>query len=198
MATPLVGRIEVRPLSIEGAFLFVFPDQQDQRGSRRSWFDEQAVHTATGRPLGPVLANVTVSHQGALRGIKYSRDGRAGKYVSCLSGVVLDVVVDLRVGSPAFGASHIRRLDGGQPVGLFLAPGLGHATLALTEQAAMAYLHPAHDEGPEVAVHPFDSDLSIAWPSGLSFLLSDGDTAAPTLGQARDAGLLPAYLGGEP
>jgi dTDP-4-dehydrorhamnose 3,5-epimerase len=130
----------------------------------------------------------------ALRGIKYSR---AAKYVTCLAGVVLDVVVDLRVGSPTFGASHGERLDGSHPVGLFLGPGLGHATLALTEDAAVAYLLPAGVGEPEGAVHPFDADLGIAWPSVPSFLLSAGDIAAPTLAQARDDGLLPVYREGE-
>jgi dTDP-4-dehydrorhamnose 3,5-epimerase len=104
------------------------------------------------------------------------------------------VAVDLRVGSPTFGAWEAVRLDDVSRKGLYLAEGLGHAFLALTDQATVVYLcsEPYNPTG-EHGVNPLDPEIGIAWPAGIEPLLSPKDAAAPTLAQAREAGLLPDY-----
>jgi dTDP-4-dehydrorhamnose 3,5-epimerase len=102
------------------------------------------------------------------------------KYVTCVNGAVLDVVVDLRVGSPAFGQWEAVRLDDDSRHAVFLAEGLGHAFMALTDDAPRG-------------VHPLDADLGIAWPEGTPPLLSPKDEEAPSLAEAERSGLLPSY-----
>jgi dTDP-4-dehydrorhamnose 3,5-epimerase len=106
---------------------------------------------------------------------------------------VLDVVVDIRVGSPTFGQWTSVRLDDEERRAVYLAEGLGHGFCALSERATMAYLcsstyRPGHEHG----IHPLDAELGITWPAATP-LLSAKDAAAPTLAEARAAGLLPQY-----
>jgi dTDP-4-dehydrorhamnose 3,5-epimerase len=107
---------------------------------------------------------------------------------------VLDVVVDLRVGSPTFGRWEAVPLDDQAHRALHLAEGLGHAFMALTDDATVVYLcsepyAPKREHG----VHPLDSDLGIDWPPGIEPLLSEKDADAPSLREAQDAGLLPSF-----
>ena len=129
-----------------------------------------------------------------VRGIHFADvpPGQA-KYVTCVSGAVLDVVVDIRVGSPTFGDWEAVRLDDTDRRAVYLAEGLGHGFCALTGGATVAYLcsatyRPGHEHG----IHPLDPELGITWPAGAP-ALSAKDADAPTLAQARAAGLLPRY-----
>ncbi|WP_253848507.1 dTDP-4-dehydrorhamnose 3,5-epimerase family protein [Actinosynnema pretiosum] len=175
---------------VPGAWSLSMPVHEDLRGQVWSWF--QSSQTDRLRPaLTPLRAAVTVSRRGALRGIKYC-DG--AKYVSCLAGRVLEVVLDLREGSPGFGRPHVLQMRGGEGTALHLPAGVGHACLALTDGTVVAYLHesPAGTP-PEASVHPLDPALGIPWPQELSPVLSDGDAAAPSLAAARELGLLPRF-----
>ena len=71
--------------------------------------------------------NISVSRRGTVRGIHFADvpPGQA-KYVQCLAGRILDVVVDIRVGSPAFGQWEAVELDDVTRSALYLAEGLGH------------------------------------------------------------------------
>jgi dTDP-4-dehydrorhamnose 3,5-epimerase len=116
------------------------------------------------------------------------------KYVTCVRGSGMDVVVDLRVGSPEFGQWDAVILDETDRRAVFVAEGLGHAFLALSDDATLLYLcsegyRPGHEHG----VNPLDPALGISWPAGVVPRLSDKDAAAPTLEEALRAGLLPSY-----
>jgi dTDP-4-dehydrorhamnose 3,5-epimerase len=146
-------------------------------------------------PLTVKQANHSVSSRGTLRGVHFADvpPGQA-KYVYCTRGAVLDVVVDLRVGSPTFGVSDAVRLDEQDRRGIYLSEGLGHAFLALTDDANVTYLcSTPYAPGREHGVHPLDPELELPWPQDVEPLLSDKDTAAPTLAEARERGLLPSY-----
>src|SRR5690606_33885708 len=86
-------------------------------------------------------ANLSVSARGVVRGIHYADvpPGQA-KYVSCPRGAVLDVIVDLRVGSPTYGQHEAVRLDQTDHRAVYIAEGLGHGFCALTEDATLVYL----------------------------------------------------------
>jgi len=103
-------------------------------------------------------------------------------------------VVDLRVGSPTFGEWDSVVLDSDDRRAVYVAEGLGHAFLALSDGASLIYLcSEGYNPGREHGVHPLDPDIGIRWPDGVEPLLSPKDAAAPTLAEARDAGLLPTY-----
>lgn len=111
-----------------------------------------------------------------------------------MRGAVLDVVVDIRVGSPTYGQWEAVRLDDETRHAVFLAEGLGHAFMALTDDATVVYLcSTGYAPGREHGVHPLDPELGIAWPEGIAPVLSEKDAEAPTLAEAERAGLLPSY-----
>jgi dTDP-4-dehydrorhamnose 3,5-epimerase len=148
-----------------------------------------------GYRLEVAQANCSVSRRGVIRGIHFADvpPGQA-KYVYCLGGSVLDVVVDLRVGSPTFKYWEAVEMNAENGLGLFLSEGLGHAFTALSTEAIVAYLcSTPYNPSREHTVQPLDPDVGITWPSGDDLILSDRDAAAPSLQEALDAGLLPGY-----
>jgi dTDP-4-dehydrorhamnose 3,5-epimerase len=186
--------MKIRPLTIEGAFEITPVQHRDSRGAFLEWYRFDALAAAVGHPLDLAQANLSTSARDVVRGIHFADvpPGQA-KYVTCVSGAVLDVVVDIRVGSPTFGAWEAVPLDDRERRAVYLAEGLGHAFCALTEGATVAYLcsttyRPGHEHG----INPLDPELGIAWPAGTP-LLSAKDAEAPSLAEAQAAGLLPQY-----
>lgn len=187
--------MNVDALSIPGAFVLdprVFPDE---RGEFFELFKASAFVDATGYELNVAQTNVSVSRRGAIRGIHYADvpPGQA-KLVACLAGAVLDVIVDLRVGSPTFGVVETVRLDAVGHRTIYLAEGLGHGFCALTDGAVVAYhVSSEYDPSAEHGVDPLDSELAIPWPDDAPRILSEKDTAAPSLAEALSAGALPVW-----
>jgi dTDP-4-dehydrorhamnose 3,5-epimerase len=105
--------------------------------------------------------------------------------------------VDIRVGSPTFGAWEAVRLDEVNRRSLFIAEGLGHGFVALTDDATVLYLcSTGYAPGREHGINPLDPTLGIEWPLselGGARVLSDKDAEAPSLREALDAGRLPRY-----
>jgi dTDP-4-dehydrorhamnose 3,5-epimerase len=177
---------------VEGAWEVTPAQHIDSRGAFLEWYRCDALAAAVGHPLELAQANLSVSARDVVRGIHFADvpPGQA-KYVTCVAGAVLDVVVDVRVGSPTFGQWDSVRLDDEQRRAVYLAEGLGHGLCALSEQATVAYLcSSAYRPGHEYGVHPLDAELGIVWPTTTP-LLSAKDAAAPSLAEAREAGLLP-------
>jgi dTDP-4-dehydrorhamnose 3,5-epimerase len=186
--------MKIRPLSIEGAFEVTPAQHRDPRGVFLEWYRFDALAAAVGHPLDLAQANLSTSAKDVVRGIHFADvpPGQA-KFVTCVSGAVLDVIVDIRVGSPTFGTWEAVRLDDDDRRAVYLAEGLGHAFCSLTEGATVTYLcsstyRPGHEHG----IDPLDRELDIAWPVTKP-LLSDKDAGAPSLAEARSSGLLPEY-----
>jgi len=178
----------------------------DDRGTFLEWFKDSTFAEATGHRLDLAQANCSVSQRGVLRGIHFADvpPGQA-KYVTCVRGAVLDVAVDIRVGSPTFGRWDSVLLDTVDRRAIYLPEGFGHAFMALEDESTVVYLcSTGYAPDREHEIHPLDPDIAIAWPSGLSPLLSPKDEAAPTLSEAQRLGLLPhvdtvrAYVAGRP
>jgi dTDP-4-dehydrorhamnose 3,5-epimerase len=186
---------EMRELEIPGVWLHTPLIHRDRRGSVVEWFNGSVFEADTGARLEVAQANCPVTRRGAIRGIHYADvpPGQA-KYVTCVAGAVLDVAVDLRTGSPTFGQWTAVRLDDHGRESLYLAEGLGHALMALSEEAVVMYLcSTPYTPEREHGVHPLDPGIGIRWPEGITPVLSERDAAAPTLRQAAEAGLLPSY-----
>ncbi|MFG3494468.1 dTDP-4-dehydrorhamnose 3,5-epimerase family protein [Streptomyces sp. NPDC047928] len=185
----------MRELSIEGAWVREPEVFRDERGSFHEWFRAPELAEAAGYGLGLAQANCSISARGTLRGVHFADvpPGQA-KYVTCVRGAVLDVVVDVRTGSPTYRAWEAVRLDDRDRRAVYLAEGLGHAFMALTDDATVVYLcSRGYDPAREHGVHPLDPDLGIEWPAGLAPVLSAKDAAAPALADAESGGLLPSY-----
>ena len=185
----------MEPISIGGAWTFTPALHRDDRGYFLEWFRAAELSESLGYRPEVAQANCSVSRRGVVRGIHFASvpPGQA-KYVTCVSGAVLDVIVDVRVGSPTYGRWEAVRLDDTSRRAVFLAEGLGHAFTALSDEATVIYLcSTPYTPGSEHGVHPLDPDIGIEWPADTEPVLSGKDAAAPTLEAARQAGLLPVY-----
>jgi dTDP-4-dehydrorhamnose 3,5-epimerase len=182
-------------LSIDGAWAFTPQIHRDDRGSFHECFRGGEFADALGYPMNLAQANCSVSRRGVIRGIHFADvpPGQA-KYVSCAAGAILDVVVDLRAGSPTFAAWAAVQLDDENRRAVFLSEGLGHAFMALSDQATVLYLcSTPYTPGREHSVDALDPDIGIEWPLDVKPILSDKDAAAPSLRTVAGSGLLPDY-----
>jgi dTDP-4-dehydrorhamnose 3,5-epimerase len=187
--------VKVRELAVPDAFEVTPAQHGDDRGVFLEWFSRSRFEEETGHRLPLAQANCSVSARGVVRGIHFADvpPGQA-KYVSCSAGAVLDVVVDLRTGSPTFGRWDAVRLDDTDRKAVYIAEGLGHAFMALSDRATLVYLcSEQYNPGREHGLHPLDPDVGISWPDAGTVLLSPKDAEAPTLRIAEQDGLLPAY-----
>jgi dTDP-4-dehydrorhamnose 3,5-epimerase len=187
--------MQVRELKVRDALEFTPVLHRDDRGAFLEIYTTEPFAQAVGHPLRLAQANCSVSARGVLRGVHFADvPPSQAKYVTCLSGAVLDVVVDVRTGSPTYGEWDAVRLDDVDRRAVYVAEGLGHAFLALTDEAVVSYLcSEGFAPGREHGVHPLDPDLGIEWPPDVAPRLSPKDAAAPTMAEAEASGLLPPY-----
>jgi dTDP-4-dehydrorhamnose 3,5-epimerase len=185
----------VDSMGIDGAWIFMPRIYPDNRGDFHEWFRDAEFLDNLGYRLELAQANCSVSRRGVIRGIHFTEvpPGQA-KYVICASGAIIDVVVDLRVGSPTYARWEAVQLDDQTRRAVFISEGLGHAFVALSDRATVMYLcSTPFAPGIEHGVNPLDPAIGISWPEDIQAILSDKDAAAPSLDEAARAGLLPAY-----
>ncbi|MFG2842402.1 dTDP-4-dehydrorhamnose 3,5-epimerase [Kitasatospora sp. NPDC101155] len=186
--------MKFRELTIDGLIEITPQLHGDPRGLFTEWYRFDRLAEVVGHPLRLAQANLSVSSRGVVRGIHFADvpPGQA-KYVTCVRGAVLDVIVDLRVGSPTFGRWESVRLDDVDRRAVYIPEGLGHGFCSLTDDATLSYLcSETYNPTGEHSVHPLDPDLDIKWPAEQP-LLSARDEAAPSLAEAISSGLLPTY-----
>jgi len=188
--------VQIRELSIADAFEITPRQFTDDRGSFLEWYRFDRLEEAVGHSLALRQGNTSVSKRGVVRGIHFADvwPGQA-KYVTVPHGAVVDFVVDLRVGSPTFGGWDSVLLDDVDRRAVYLAEGLGHAFVALTDDATVSYLvSGVYDPEREHSIHPFDEQIGLGFPKAAGeLLLSPKDAGAPSLADARDGGTLPVW-----
>lgn len=183
-----------RELSVSGAWEVTPRVHPDSRGRFFEWFTDREFTEMTGHALDLRQANVSVSAAGVLRGLHFAQlPPSQAKYVTCLSGSVFDVVVDIRVGSPTFGQWDSVSLDAESHRSIYISEGLAHGFVALDDGSTVAYLCSAgYSPDREHTIDPLDPEIGIDWPTAEPNL-SERDAAAPSLDEARAAGLLPSW-----
>jgi len=188
--------VQLRELSIPDAWEITPVQRADDRGVFLEWYRFDLLAEAVGHPLDLRQANTSVSKRGVVRGIHFADvPPSQAKYVTVAHGAVLDFVVDIRVGSPTFGQWDSVLLDDVERRAVYLSEGLGHAFVALTDDAVVSYLvSDTYSPGREHGVSPLDPDIALRWPEEAGeLLLSPKDTEAPSLADAAAAGLLPTW-----
>ena len=126
--------MEIRELGISGVFEITPRQHPDDRGVFLELYKAAPFAEAVGHPLTIKQANYSVSSAGTVRGIHFADvPPSQAKYVACFHGAILDVAVDIRVGSPTYGAWEAVRLDTADRRALYLSEGIGHAFMALTD-----------------------------------------------------------------
>ncbi len=188
--------MQIRELSIPDAYEITPKQHADDRGLFLEWYRFDRLQEAVGHPLTLRQGNTSVSKRGSVRGIHFADiPPSQAKYVTAPHGAVLDFVVDIRVGSPTYGQWDTVLLDDVDRRAIYVAEGLGHCFVALTEGATVSYLvsdvyNPTHEHG----INPLDEEIGLRFPDEAGeLLLSPKDTEAPSLAEAAASGLLPTW-----
>ena len=188
--------MDIERFGIDGAFVITNEKHADDRGEFVEWFRSDIIQRETGLDFSTIQANLSVSTKGSFRGIHYADvpPGQA-KYVTCVTGAILDFVVDIRVGSPTFGQWETVPISANDRRAVLLDVGLGHAFLALEENTTVAYLVTDHFKPKsEHAINPLDAELALSFPlSKRDLIFSPKDEKAPSLSEALDSGSLPQW-----
>jgi len=159
----------------------------DSRGFFMESFRADA-WSAEGVAPGFVQDNQSRSRAGTLRGIHFQTHPGQAKLVRVARGRVLDVVVDLRRGSPTFGEWESVVLDDEQCLQLFIPIGFGHGFCVLSETADFVYKCTAYyDAATEAGIRFDDPDIGIRWPDDVELLYSERDREAPRLAELADS-----------
>jgi len=188
--------VQIRELDVPDAFEVTPKQISDDRGVFLEWYRHDRLAELVGHALELRQANTSVSRRGVVRGIHFADipPGQA-KYVTVAHGAVLDYVVDIRVGSPRFGQWDSVLLDSTDRKAVYLPEGVGHAFVALTDDAVVSYLvSDVYSPGREHGLTPLDPEIALSFPAEAGELvLSPKDTTAPTLEQALADDLLPTW-----
>jgi dTDP-4-dehydrorhamnose 3,5-epimerase len=187
--------MQIRQLDIAGAWEITPQLHADTRGLFFEWLTDRGFTSFAGHRLDVRQANCSVSAAGVLRGLHFAQlPPSQAKYVTCLSGSVFDVVVDIRVGSPTFGKWDSVLLDDRERRSVYLSEGLAHGFIALQDNSTVMYLCSAeYNPQREHTIAATDPALAIDWPTKHTLVSSDRDAAAPTLEELRATGLLPSW-----
>lgn len=184
--------MKVTPLAIPDVLLVEPRVFSDDRGYFLETWSERAWRAA-GRGETFVQDNASFSTRRTLRGLHLQNPNGQGKLVMVSSGVVWDVAVDLRVGSPTFGKWVAEELSEDNHKQLYIPPGFGHGFCVTSETARFVYkCTAAYDPSAEMSVRFDDPDVAIRWPVE-SPLLSPKDARAPLLGELLRDGRLPKF-----
>jgi dTDP-4-dehydrorhamnose 3,5-epimerase len=186
--------MKITPLSVHGAWEILPQQHGDPRGLFMEWYRYDKLAEAIGHPLDLAQANMSISAKDVVRGIHFAQvPPSQAKYVTCVRGAVLDLIVDIRLGSPTFGRWEFVRLDDEERRAVYIAEGLGHGFCALTDDATLVYgCSATFDPEREFSINPLDPELAVEWPTETP-QLSARDAAAPSLADMRAAGVLPEY-----
>ena len=128
-----------------------------------------------------VQDNMSESSKGVIRGLHWQESPHGqGKLVSCMTGSILDVAVDVRKESATYGKYVAIELDSREPIALWVPEGFAHGFQALEDFTRVHYKVTGYwDKASENSLNPLDGYLSIKWPLS-EVKLSEKDLQAPS------------------
>jgi len=171
--------IKINDTQIPGCYEIVLPTIADVRGSFVKIF-----HGDVFLNLGLVThfpeEYYSVSHHGVIRGMHFQIPPYDHvKLVYCITGIILDAVVDLRVGSPSFKKYATFNLRADNPSLIYIPPGLAHGFYVLSESAVVLYkVSTTYDQGHDFGI--LWNSLGIPWPN-MNPIISDRDRQFPNI-----------------
>ncbi|MEO7712230.1 MAG: dTDP-4-dehydrorhamnose 3,5-epimerase [Gemmatimonadaceae bacterium] len=172
--------MKVETTGLPGVLLISPTLRTDSRGSFHEVWQEMRYREA-GLPVSWAQDNVSRSRRGVLRGLHFQHPRGQGKLVSVLAGEILDVAVDIRVGSPSFGHSVAEVLDAATARQLYVPAGFAHGFAVLSDEAVVHYkCTEYHAPEFERIVAWNDPSLHIDWRVHRP-ILSPKDSAGRTL-----------------
>lgn len=178
-----MNRVETK---LEGPLLL----EPKVHGDSRGFFVEtyrKSDWAALGITEDFVQDNHSRSGKGVVRGIHFQLPPGQAKLIRCSRGAIFDVVVDLRRGSPTFGAWESHELSDENHRQLYIPIGFGHGFCVVSDVADVAYkVSGYYDAAIERGIAWDDRDVGIEWPSGLELSVSERDATAPRLAEIAD------------
>jgi dTDP-4-dehydrorhamnose 3,5-epimerase len=180
--------MKLRSAHASGWALFAATAHHDERGWLAETLRTEVLREHAG-PLAIAQQNLSRSRRGVLRGLHYQLGPPQGKLVQVIEGRVFDVIVDMRRGSPDYGATFALELGGGEPQMLWIPPGFAHGFLALQDSLVLYGMTQPWSPLHERAIRWDSPELHIDWPlAGAQPILSARDRDAPTFGEAEPFG----------
>jgi dTDP-4-dehydrorhamnose 3,5-epimerase len=156
--------MKVTRTSLDGVLLVEPRIFGDERGFFLETFNARAL-AGTGIPESFVQDNHSRSTRGVLRGLHYQLHSPQGKLVHCARGSILDVAVDIRIGSPRFGEWYATELNDENLRSLWIPPGFAHGFCVLSDVADVIYKCTAvYDAADDRGVAWNDPRIGIKWP----------------------------------
>ena len=158
--------MELTPLGIEGAWLAESAIWKDDRGYFFESYNK-----------------------------KHFEEAGQAKWITCVSGSIQDVIVDIRPDSKTFGQWVDVELKGDSGKAVFISEGLGHGFLALEDNTAVAYLiSTPFSPTDEYEINPLDEKIGVIWGLGTHQLkISEKDLRAQSLEKGLATGILPNF-----
>jgi len=130
----------VEKTSIDKLLILRLKKFEDERGSFFETYNQDNVGKITGFGAKFVQDNYSISHKNVIRGLHFQTGDHAqGKLVQVLNGVVMDVVVDLREGSPTFGQHETFILSGGDNKMIWIPSGFAHGFKSMVDNTHFSY-----------------------------------------------------------
>jgi len=180
--------MKIEETLLPGVLLLTPTIYRDDRGAFWECFNQRQM-TDAGLPAEWAQDNFSLSKKNVLRGIHYQIAQPQGKLVRVTHGAVLDVAVDLRRSSPAFGRHVAVELSGESGEMLWIPEGFGHAFCAKSEVAGFAYkVTEYYSPAAERTIAWNDPEIGIPWPVTADAIVSDKDRRGALL---RDAEVFP-------
>ncbi|MBJ7473095.1 MAG: dTDP-4-dehydrorhamnose 3,5-epimerase [Solirubrobacteraceae bacterium] len=178
--------MQVRELSIPGALVIEPKIFGDERGFFAETYRESA-WGEHGIPTRWQQDNHSRSSKGVLRGMHFAIGEGQGKLVRCARGTILDVVVDLRAGSPTYGSWEGVELSDDNMHQIYVPIGLAHGFVVLSDVADVVYKCTSpYDPEVERGIAYDDPEVGIQWPSDLELIVSARDAEARHLADVSD------------
>jgi dTDP-4-dehydrorhamnose 3,5-epimerase len=177
--------MDVTETRIPGLRVFTPTPHPDDRGFFSRTFDADVARGAGIDPTAFLQDSLSRSRRGVVRGLHVRVGCGENKLVRCSSGAVLDVVVDLRPGSPTYLQWQTFDLTGENQVSIYVPAGCAHGFQALTDPADTSYrIDRAHDAAEDLTIAHDDPELAIPWPLEVT-VMSEADRGAPRLADVR-------------
>ncbi len=174
------------PTRLDGLVLL----EPTAHGDDRGFFVEsyrREVYSELGIPQEFVQDNHSRSRKGIVRGMHFQVGRGMSKLVRCARGSIVDVLVDLRKGSPTFGQWESFELTDENLHQAYCPIGFAHGFCVLSDVADVMYKQaPYYDEGIERGIKYDDPDIGIEWPTDIELIPSERDANAPLLRDIED------------
>jgi dTDP-4-dehydrorhamnose 3,5-epimerase len=166
---------------IEGCGLLELDPKFDDRGYFMEMFNKRSfAQDGIPLPWGFAQENLSWSNAGVLRGFHIQRNRPQGKLITCLSGRIMDVCLDLRPTSPTYLKMTRVILDHQKPQSFWCPPGTAHAFLSFQESCVHYLCSTVYDAESDSGVNASSPEVQFVWPPG-EYIQSDKDKSLPML-----------------